>query len=427
MYNCKLCNYNGTNYSNYLKHCNANIHINKEKLINYCILCDKKYSNNESFKTHKYKFHKKKINSCKNSNKINKINNKLDDIKNDIKNDMKNNMNTVKQEINDVKEEINNSKKEVVTVVNKAINKASSLIKYLMENHRSVPPLKKITKNQCIPILRLDYDCPEKDNDYSLQKIFIKDFSKNLFISNIAKSILKMINYTNKNTQPIYNTDSTRYNYVVKITTDLWNEDKSGIKFTDYIIRPLLRYIRDLIEEYIDNELEQVNMYKNTFIENEIHVTLKVNAYDLDVALTNDYLIKPILKELSPYLRFLQSELEELEKLEELDKIQEDLQEIIDRNNSSVDGNDDLEEENIIKPKKIVKEKKSCTKSKKIVKNNKIIIDNNNNDNDNDKIIIDNNDSNKIIIDDNDKIIIDNNNKDNNDDNYCKSYRKRMI
>ncbi len=356
MYNCKLCNYSATNSSNYTKHCNTNIHINKEKEINFCLLCNKKYSSIESFKTHKYNFHKKKINTktmdtaaiintppvkyiTKTKNNNSEIKIKLDKINTNI-----NNINDkIDDKINDVKEEINNSKKEVVTVVNKAINKASSLIKYLMENHKSVPPLKKITRNQCISTLRLDYNCPEKDKDYSLQQIFIGDHARNLFIPNIAKSILKMINYKNKDTQPIYNTDSTRYNYVVKITTDIWNEDKSGIKFTDYIIRPLLRYIRDLVEEYIEEDLDKVNMYKNSAYENELLLDEKEKAYTFDIALTNDYLIKPLLKELSPYLRFLQSELEEIEKLEELEKIQEDLQEIINNNNDSVNGDSDDE------------------------------------------------------------------------------------
>ena len=125
-----------------------------------------------------------------NISKISRINNNTSIKTNEV--------NTILKNINEVKEEIHNSKKEVVTVVNKAINKASSLIKYLMEHHRSVPPLKKISRQECVTMLRLDYECPEQDNDYSLQKLFIKDHSKNVFITNIAKSILKMINYNNK-------------------------------------------------------------------------------------------------------------------------------------------------------------------------------------------------------------------------------------
>jgi hypothetical protein len=65
--------------------------------------------------------------------------------------------------------------------------------------------------------------------------------------------------------------------------------------------------------------------------------------------LTNDYLIKPLLKELSPHLRFLQVELEELEKLEELTKIQDELEEMINGNSisDSSDDEDEIEKDNV--------------------------------------------------------------------------------
>ncbi len=342
MFNCILCNFSSLHQRNYSQHCKTQIHLKNEENKLYCCKCDKYFKTLVSYKTHKIKYHNNKkkeqkqttlinnnINNNKNINNINNkdINDKLDDINNNINNN-----------INDVKQEINNSKKEVVTVVNKAINKASSLIKYLMENHRSVPPLQKITRKQCIPQLRLEYECPEKENDYSLQKLFIKDHHRNLFVPNIAKSILKMINYNNKNKQAIYNTDSTRYNYVIKTTSEIWNEDKSGIKFTDYIIRPLLRYIRELVEDYIDNYLDKINMYKNNQYENEILLDEKEQAYTFDTALFHEQLIKPLLKELTPHLRFLQEELDELEKFEELEKIQEDLQEIIDQTSDMINN-----------------------------------------------------------------------------------------
>ncbi len=343
-YNCKLCNYYTDIKSRYIKHCNTKNHLILEQKELLCYLCNKNFKSIELYKKHKYNVHNSNNNVKSNNNeikiKLDKLNTNINNINENINTNINNINDKLDHKINDVKEEIHNSKKEVVTVVNKAINKASSLIKYLMENHKSVPPLKKITRNHCISRLRIDYECPEKKNDYSLQQIFIRDHHRNLFIPNIAKSILKMINYKNKDTQPIYNTDSTRYNYVVKITTDIWNEDKSGIKFTDYIIRPLLRYVRDLVEEYIEEDLDKVNMYKNTLYENEQLMAEKEQAYTFDIALTNDYLIKPLLKELSPYLRFLQSELEEIEKLEELEKIQEDLQEIIDNNYSDYNSFD---------------------------------------------------------------------------------------
>ena len=346
---CKLCNFSSDVEKYFNQHCNTKTHLFNEQQQKYCVLCDKNYKSIGTYNNHKKNTHIKKtkktnildksnnnnnnnnnnttntVSTCTNINNLNNLNTS----DNNTLNNINNNIIHINDKIDEVKEEIHNSKKEVVTVVNKAITKASSLIKYLMQNHRSVPPLKKIKKEECIPILRLEYDCPEKEGDYSLQKMFIRDYSNNIFIPNIAKSILKIINHEQQDKQPIYNTDSSRYNYVIKTTSELWNEDKSGIKFTDYIIRPLLRYIREINEDYINNILDKVNMRKNTFYENEMHIKAKDAAYNLDIALTNDYLIKPLLKELSPYLRFLQLELEELEKIEELNNIQNELEEYI--------------------------------------------------------------------------------------------------
>jgi hypothetical protein len=350
---CKLCNFTSDIDKYFNQHCNTKTHLSNEQLKKYCVLCDKTYKSVETYNNHKKTKHIKRF---KKNHKSDKSDNTSDNNINNKLNDMNANINAnINDKIEEVKVEIHNSKKEVVTVVNKALTKASSLIKYLMLNHRSVPPLKKIKKEECIPILRLSYDCPEKEGDYSLQQMFIRDFSKNIFVSNIAKAILKIINHEQQDKQPIYNTDSTRYNYVVKTSTELWNEDKSGIKFTDYIIRPLLRYIRELNEDYITNVLEKVNMRKNTFIQNEMHVNELDTSYNLDISVTNDHLIKPLLKELSPYLRFLQQELEELEKIEELNNLQDELEEYINKSESE----SDIEEE-----KKPINKTKSKSKNK---------------------------------------------------------------
>ena len=75
----------------------------------------------------------------------------------------------VKEEILKSKEEVNEniikSKEEVKTVVNKAITKATSLIKYLMQHHQNVPPIKKISDKESIKLLRIDYECPLKKDD----------------------------------------------------------------------------------------------------------------------------------------------------------------------------------------------------------------------------------------------------------------------
>ena len=108
----------------------------------------------------------------------------------------------VQEEILDVKQEINKSNKQVVTVVNKAITKASELIKYLMLHHSSTPPLKKITQTNCIKLLK-NYNCPNKTE---LEKDLLYDYLKKYFVKNISQSILSYVNYKKPELQPIWNT-----------------------------------------------------------------------------------------------------------------------------------------------------------------------------------------------------------------------------
>ena len=197
-------------------------------------------------------------------------------------------------------------------------------------------------------------------------------------------------------------TDCARNHYVIK-TADNWNEDKAGVKFSEYIVKPLLAHIADLMDKYHE-KISKINM-KTGKTSNEIldHMTKLYNCVTFIKSLTNNIFVQPILKELAPYLRYLSSELnlddeneneksdaesdvesdvdsdidnEKIEKLEELKLIQEDLINIVKNNNSdnsadsdNLDNLDNLDNFDKSKSKKSVKNKNS----KKNVKSKKII------------------------------------------------------
>ncbi len=339
IYYCKLCNYTTNIISRYHRHCGTNKHLSYEKIKYYCAMCDKQFNNIKSYNAHnQYKLMKeKKIKLNNNSNELN-----------NVKNEINENIQEVKEEILKSKEEVNQniikSKEEVKTVVNKAITKATSLIKYLMQHHQNVPPIKKISDKESIKLLRIDYECPfKKDNDYILEMRLIHDHANNRFVKNISKSILNIINHKKPKTQPIYNTDSSRHNYVIKTTQEVWDEDKAGIKFSDYIIKPLLKSIEELIKKFRETKIETVNMRKNTLQQNEEHIDLLSKTLNLESDILNERLVTPILKELSPFLRYLQSEIEELEKYNEMEKIQKELEDIIKETDNVDDSGDDLD------------------------------------------------------------------------------------
>jgi hypothetical protein len=152
-------------------------------------------------------------------------------------------------------------------------------------------------------------------------------------------------------------TDCARNHYVIK-TADNWNEDKAGVKFSEYIIKPLLAYIAELMDKYYE-KLSQVDIKTGKTNEESMeHMTKLYNCVTFIKGLNNNIFVQPILKELSPYLRYLSSELnldelddvleenvENNEKLEELKLLQEDLINIV-KNDNSEDSEDSEDSDN---------------------------------------------------------------------------------
>ena len=229
---------------------------------------------------------------------------------------------------NEIKTEIN----KVEDKVDRALVKATSLIKYLMENFSHVPALQKLSEHDYIEKLRIDYKHDgnvfvneyknsDNNNKYELEIILIDDFHRNLFVRNISKTMLDFVNHKNPDKQPIYNTDSSRRNFVIKVNTN-WNEDILGLKFTEIIINPILLSIEKLIYRYRTDYLEMINIRKNNLDTNIMHIEWMSKTLDFERKLHNQEFVKPILKELSAHLRFVKNELNKLDKIEKVEKVE---------------------------------------------------------------------------------------------------------
>ena len=187
LYKCSICKYNTNKYFDFNKHLGTIKHLKHENENNYCCKCNKFFDSNVKYIRH-HNYHIKNNDNNDNDNNDNDNNDNNDDYNNKYNNKL----DQVKEEIiksNDqVKDEVIKSNEEVKIVVNKAITKATSLIKYLMEHHQNVPPIKKITDKQSIKLLRIDYDCPTtKPNDFELESALVYDHSKGRFVKNISK------------------------------------------------------------------------------------------------------------------------------------------------------------------------------------------------------------------------------------------------
>ena len=253
-----------------------------------------------------------------------------------------NNISNINTNVEEIKDNINETREEIIEVkhvVTKAITKASALIKYLMKNYPEIPPLKQIDK-ESIDILRLEYKCPVNDNTlYSLEEKMVFQYIDNVFVENISKVILKIVHYKNPEKQTIYNTDCSRNNYIIK-TSAQWNEDKAGIKFAEYVIKPFLLLIKQNITNY-RNYLDKLrSTTKMNFIELDVHNKNFEGTIKLEIDLLSEKFVTPIVKRLSPYLRYIEEEIEQFEKIKKIDILQKDLKNIIKTLDDSDNYND---------------------------------------------------------------------------------------
>jgi len=342
-YICKICNLSYQSELRYNKHYDEHL---KEYVRYKCSECLNIFNFQSNYSRH--------LHSCKS-------------IKKDISiTDIKE---LLVQTENKMKDSINESLKdsELNTNIKNAIYQASSIIKYLMKKYPNAPPLELTTDEVALKAIKDKYkkelelkyiennDIDSEDNinddsddecdkyddcnpeviadniaykdflknkeltakivnnkNYIIHSCIIKDFKDGNFIKYISEIILSIIKKDDPSKQSIWNTDSSRLNYAIKLSVNKWSEDKSGLKFSDLVIKPTLIQIKILLDEYkkyilntftqLSNQNKKLIGYK--LLEN-IPFIEELNTNIMSESIT----IKPIIRYLSATLRFLESEL----------------------------------------------------------------------------------------------------------------------
>ena len=88
--------------------------------------------------------------------------------------------------------------------------------------------------------------------NYVLQKMFVEEYNnnKNAYHVFIADFLIKFHKKQETSKQPIWNTDSSRYSYIIKTLPDDWIKDKQGVVLLDKCVNPFLDHIDELLREY---------------------------------------------------------------------------------------------------------------------------------------------------------------------------------
>lgn len=104
------------------------------------------------------------------------------------------------------------------------------------------------TPNRQITFIPKNVDATE----IILPKMFLDGYidDKNSYDTFIGDILIKYHKKEDISKQSIWNTDTSRWSYIVKVLPDEWIKDKNGIVMLDKCIKPLLNYITDLMKKY---------------------------------------------------------------------------------------------------------------------------------------------------------------------------------
>jgi hypothetical protein len=255
-YKCDQCNYTTTKKSNYNRHINSIKHhqiiddnikiknINYENKIYVCIYCKTDFVHSGHLNRH--------YNSCI------------------LRKD------SIGKEYHSQKDNEIKLLKEMITFTNNLALTSTNTINYLIKNHDNTPSLP----------MSQDYSLMYDDKKHFIQDIIFYHKTKDLF------------RYLGNFIIGNYEKDDP------KIQTILTNKkeysiNKNGVKTTEYIIAPMLKYIKDIMLEYVDERRIKIAEEKP---DNVIAINQELLMIENLISCINDNSITfDIIRYIAPY------------------------------------------------------------------------------------------------------------------------------
>lgn len=341
---CKTCNYQSNDKSNFNRHMNSSSHskltqridtsVNSKRLVKtICSNCNETFSSPSSLSRHKNKYCKTNqinleshINQVNQINKINNENHNLD-IKKQVeecvqtqiklhelqetikKKEIEIENKFLKQQIMELKEFINSGK--AAPTYN-----SISIKKYIQQNYSDAPPLKSLTDYSKLKYEKNDNSCEDysqntddeiNENDGDNEDDFVSTLSYNYNNKNLHKYlgdfIIKYYKKEDPSQQSMWASDTSRLTYIIKelLSTNesIWNHDYKGIKTKKYIINPLLKYIKECVNDFWMNNIDK---FKDLSIDELIKLQkIYSSIYNLKKDIENETISNNIIKYISSH------------------------------------------------------------------------------------------------------------------------------
>lgn len=138
------------------------------------------------------------------------------------------------------------------------------MVNYIMNNHTKSPPIE--VKNDYLEILG-------EDSKEDLSKSIVVCNSLGRLYEYIGSYIVKKYKTVNAIDQNLFCTDISRDNYILKIIEEVnkkyiikWIKDKGGVTFKNKIIKPMVDYICEVLQEEIMKKNNRDDIIKESLM-----------------------------------------------------------------------------------------------------------------------------------------------------------------
>ena len=176
------------------------------------------------------------------------------------------------------------------------VKKSVSALTYSITNYEDAPSIKTIEIKDVET-----FNNPDKD----IVEDVLSAYKHKTLCKYLGQLILKLYKKGNPLDQSIWNTDDNRLTYIIKEllnnNSSNWIVDKKGVKTIEYLINPLLLYIKKLIIEYQKSDIPTHNQ---TIVEMELMLENGKVMVAIINGIDDDVIAKDVLKYISAHLRF---------------------------------------------------------------------------------------------------------------------------
>ena len=275
------------------KHKNTNKHVQNTKKVYICQICNTTYQAKTTFYLHRKKcIHDNQYSDKNNDLILELINTQHKLEKEKLKNDYEQKQNELL--INIIKNTTKTTEKAL-----KITDKTISAIKYANEHFKNAPILTPINNFNM-----LDYDLTNEEDKKLLIETLLYHYRKNSIHKVFGDHIVSIYKKDNLEDQSMHTTDTSRMNYIIKISKDennnaKWYTDKNGVVICDVIIEKLINHYVDLLKWYQKILLEELSLNPGTI---QLEKQQKIeNILGMLMDVDNGQLIKNTNRYIAPF------------------------------------------------------------------------------------------------------------------------------